>query len=108
LSDVPSIDAEELARWQAAARPFTLLDVREADEVEYASIPGSTHIPMRDVRARIAEIQSGLPIVVVCHFGERSAHVARALIAAGIPDVYNLAGGIDAYSLSVDPSVPRY
>lgn len=108
LAEVPEIDVAELARWRASDKAFTLLDVREDDEVAYASIPGSTHIPMRDVRRRTSEIPGDAPVVVVCHVGARSEYVARALLATGHPEVYNLAGGIDAYSREVDPTIPRY
>ena len=105
---VDEIAPAELARWRASSKAFTLLDVREEDEVAFASIPGSTHIPMREIRRRLDELPAEEPIVVLCHAGVRSEYVVRALRAAGHPDVYNLAGGIDAYSREVDPSVPRY
>ena len=98
----------ELARWRASEKSFTLLDVRERDEFAYASIPGSLHIPMREIRRRSQEIPSDAPVVVLCHAGHRSEYVARALLATGHPEVYNLAGGIEAYSLQVDASIPRY
>ncbi|MBV8490961.1 MAG: sulfurtransferase [Candidatus Eremiobacteraeota bacterium] len=106
--DAPEISVDELAQWFESDKPFTLLDVREDDEFAFASIDGSMHVPMRQVRKRLGEIPKGKPIVVICHVGERSAYVARALIATGLPDVYNLAGGIDAYSAFIDPAIPRY
>ena len=60
--------------------------------------------------ARITEIDSppGVPIVVYCHHGVRSRMGAGAVVQAGYEEVYSLAGGIDAWSLEVDPQVPRY
>jgi rhodanese-related sulfurtransferase len=85
-----------------------LLDVRRDDEVRHAAIPGSLHIPMHELRGRLGDVPREKPVVVLCHLGERSLHVTRFLIAAGMNDVYNLEGGIDAYSRGVDPSIPRY
>lgn len=85
-----------------------LLDVREPDERETAAIEPSLHIPMRDVPARLSEIPRNRTVVVYCHGGTRSAMIAGFLEAHGYPDVANLSGGIDAWSLRVDPKVPRY
>lgn len=97
----------------AAAHPGTvLLDVREPWEVALARIelPGTTalNIPMQQVPARLAEIGSAQPVVCICHHGARSAQVVAFLQRQGLEDVYNLAGGLDAWSLQVDPAVPRY
>lgn len=88
--------------------PPLLLDVREPDEREAAAIEPSLHIPMRDVPSRLAEIPKEREIVVYCHGGTRSAMIAGYLEARGYSDVANLAGGIDAWSLRVNPKVPRY
>ena len=57
---------------------------------------------------RSAAVGSGRPLIVYCHHGVRSLATARWLVAQGIPDVANLEGGIDAWSRTVDPAVPRY
>jgi rhodanese-related sulfurtransferase len=85
-----------------------ILDVREMDEVEMAPFPCATHIPMGEVPARLSELDPEREIVVVCHHGIRSAQVAGYLSATGFELVLNLTGGIDAWSVSVDPTVPRY
>ncbi|MEW6268292.1 MAG: rhodanese-like domain-containing protein [Thermodesulfobacteriota bacterium] len=95
------------ARLDAGDVPV-VLDVREPEEVALARLPGALHIPMQDVPARLGELDREQEIVVVCHHGMRSAHVAGFLEQQGFPRVRNLAGGIDAWSLFVDPSVPRY
>ena len=102
------ISVEELAAWMTAGRPFTLLDVREDHEIKAASLPGAVHIPMRDVPARAAELPRSQPVVVVCHHGGRSERVTGFLKMQGFEHAVNLDGGIDAWSLRVDPSVPRY
>ncbi len=99
----------EIAR-ERTERPeaIVLLDVREPDERETAAILPSIHIPMREVASRLAEIPRDKEIVVYCHGGMRSAMVAAFLEGKGFAHVTNLAGGIDAWSRRVDPSVPRY
>jgi len=85
-----------------------ILDVREEQEVALAPFPGAVHIPMAEVPARLSELNAGREIVVVCHHGIRSAQVAGYLSSVGFERVLNLAGGTDAWSLSVDPALPRY
>lgn len=87
---------------------MVLLDVRETPERSFCAIDGSLHIPMAEVPVRLAELNADEPIVVVCHHGVRSFQVAHYLKANGFENVYNLAGGIDQWSLTVDPTVPRY
>lgn len=102
------ISVEELAQWRASGRRFTLLDIREPYELAAASLPNALHIPMRDIPARLDELEPDADIAVLCHHGGRSEHVARFLNARGFERVHNVDGGIEAYSLRIDPSVPRY
>lgn len=102
------ITVEELARWRASGKSFVLLDVREPVEVRAASLPQSVHIPMREIPARMHELDQAAEIAVLCHHGGRSARVAQFLAMQGFTRVYNVSGGIDAYSKRVDPAVPRY
>ena len=87
---------------------FTLLDVREPWEYEKARIAGSTFIPMREIPARIAEVDEDKELVALCHHGGRSMQVAMFLEKQGFKRVHNLVGGIDAWSRTVDPAVPLY
>ncbi len=87
---------------------FVLLDCREAMELEIARIEGALHIPMGEIPTRIAELDRNREIIVVCHHGNRSMRVSMFLKQEGFEKVKNLAGGIDAWSTSVDPKVPRY
>jgi len=102
------ITVEELKRRHDAGDDVVLLDVREPDEIETASIPWATVIAMREIPARLDEIPREKPVVVMCHHGARSERVAQFLEANGYQNPINLAGGIDAWAISVDPSVPRY
>jgi rhodanese-related sulfurtransferase len=107
-----SLHVEQLGRFVAAEPTALLLDVREPWEVALASIrlPGTPalDIPMNQVPGRLAEIDAAQPVVCICHHGMRSAQVVAFLLQRGYPRVYNLAGGIDAWSSHVDPAVPRY
>jgi rhodanese-related sulfurtransferase len=103
-----ALSVSELARWRKESEPFVLLDVREPDELRRASIDGALHIPMREVPARLNDLQPTARIAVLCHHGGRSEQVARFLSARGFSDVHNVAGGIDAYARQVDDSIPRY
>ena len=105
---IPSLTPAELAQWQQENRPLVLLDVREASEVAYCALPKHIHIPMPLVPLRHNELPDDCPIVVYCHHGIRSHQVALFLQHAGFDDVYNLQGGIDAWSQHIDPSLPRY
>ena len=85
-----------------------LLDVREAFELQVASVKGALHIPMGQIPARIGELDRAREIVCMCHHGMRSAGVAGYLIEQGFGKVVNLSGGISAWASEVDPSVPQY
>jgi len=87
---------------------FVLLDVREHPERAFCSIDPGVHMPMGEVPVRMAELDREKDIVVFCHHGMRSFQVAAFLKANGFTNVYNLDGGIDQWSLTVDPTVPRY
>ena len=102
------ITVEELAAWRCAGRDFILLDVREPHELQSAAIEGSHHIPMREVPVRLHELPIEKEIVVMCHHGGRSERVAAFLEAQGFDGAINLEGGINDWSLKVDPNVPRY
>jgi len=109
VRDMPGqITPTEVAQQLKAGRPLVLVDVREPAELALASIPNARHIPMNDIPARMHELDANAEIVVFCHHGMRSANVAEFLAQQGFTNVVNLTGGIDAWSLSVDPGVPRY
>jgi len=85
-----------------------LLDVRENNEFEYAHIKGSQHIPMDQIPDKLNEIDSDAACVVICHHGIRSQYVASFLVHSGFSNIYNLSGGIDAWSVECDNTVSRY
>ena len=104
------ITAGQLAAWLADAgrdKPL-LLDVREPWEWEAARIEGSQHMPMREVPARLGEIDPDREVVAICHHGGRSQQVAMFLEKNGFARIHNLQGGLDAWSRTIDPAVPVY
>jgi adenylyltransferase/sulfurtransferase len=107
---VPAISAAELARRRAGGDELLLLDVRDPDEFERARIEGATLVPLGELAERVDELAPwrGRAVVVHCHHGRRSELGARTLMDAGFEHVEHLDGGIEAWSLTVDPSVPRY
>ena len=109
--DVPlEIDVAEVSALQRSESDFLLLDVREPDEYATARIAGAVLVPMSQLRERIDELEPHRQrrIVVHCHHGGRSLQVVHALRERGFDQAQNMAGGIDAWSLQVDPQVPRY
>ena len=112
--------AQDLAPLCAGPVAPLLLDVREPWEFELAAIriegARTLHIPMNDIPARLAEIEALRsiespalrPVVCICHHGMRSAQVVAYLMRQGVSPVYNLAGGIEAWSTEVDAATPRY
>ena len=105
------LNVQDLQR-HCAAHQALLLDVREPWEVDTAALalPGvaTRHIPLSQLPDRLDELDPSQSIVCICHHGVRSRQVVAFLERQGFESVYNLAGGIDAWSALVDPTVPRY
>lgn len=85
-----------------------LIDVREPFEVETCRIAGASHIPLRQIPEHVGTLPKDKHLLIHCHHGGRSLRVTRFLRASGYDAVSNVAGGIDAWSVQIDPSVPRY
>jgi rhodanese-related sulfurtransferase len=91
----------------ATAKPL-LLDVREPWEYGICHIEGALSMPMQSVPARLGELDPGQEVVVICHHGVRSHHVARFLEHNGFTQVINLSGGVDGWAKEADPTMPLY
>ena len=105
------VTPEEVKRRLDASEKLHLIDVREPHEVVLARIEGAEPIPMRAVPGELKTLESradGGPLIVYCHHGVRSLHVVNWLREQGIEACQSMAGGIDAWSLRIDPGVPRY
>ncbi|WP_210480791.1 ThiF family adenylyltransferase [Naasia sp. SYSU D00948] len=101
------ITARELDDLLTDGAPVQLVDVREPWEAEIASLPGSKLLPLGTLADRVDELDPATTVVVYCHHGARSDRARNLLRSAGLP-VSHLQGGIDAWSRTVDPSLPRY
>lgn len=108
IKQIDPAELKALLDGPEAARPV-LLDVRTPHEAQLASLPGSVLIPLYELEAREEELEElrGKEVVVYCHHGIRSLHGAAFLELKGI-SAASLRGGIDLWSLTVDPRVPRY
>ncbi|WP_027269372.1 rhodanese-like domain-containing protein [Leptolyngbya sp. PCC 6406] len=107
------IDVETLAQVLATADPeVQLVDVREPQELELAAIAGFENLPLSQFAEWGDTIHSRLAAdretIVLCHHGMRSAQMCQWLLSQGFTAVKNVTGGIDVYSVRVDPAVPRY
>lgn len=85
-----------------------LVDVREPWEAQLCSIPGAKLIPMGSIPANLQQLDSDEDVICYCHHGMRSLDVANWLRAQGVAGAKSMAGGIDRWSVEVDPKVPRY
>jgi rhodanese-related sulfurtransferase len=102
--------ALDLAARLREGKPVVLVDVREDWERQIAHLPQDLHVPLHSLVARAGEIvpPAGGEVVIYCHAGVRSWMAAQYLEHIGLKDVISLAGGIDAWSVEVDSSLPRY
>jgi rhodanese-related sulfurtransferase len=103
------VTVEELKARIDAGEKFRLIDVREPSEHRAAKIEGSELKPLGQIVNWANELSDkGEEIVLHCHHGMRSDRACQYLAAQGFTNVKNLIGGIDEWSLKIDPSVPRY
>ena len=93
----------------ASDHPPLLLDVREPWEFQTAHIQASVIIPMNEIPGRAhQELDEEAPILVLCHHGARSLSVANWLRQQGFEKAQSISGGIDAWTMQIDPTIPRY
>lgn len=106
--DTAEVSVMEFAALRRGTEPPAVLDVREPHEFAIAHLPGSVLIPLRELPARLAEVEPRRDLVVLCHHGMRSLQAVELLRAAGFSRARSLAGGIDAWAAEQDPRLPRY
>ncbi len=105
----PEITPEDYIAQSAGPHPPLLLDVREPWEIATAALPNAKLIPMNEIPGRAhTELDPDAPIVVLCHHGARSLSVTMWLRNQGFDHAQSLIGGIDYWSRTIDPEVPRY
>jgi rhodanese-related sulfurtransferase len=106
---IKEITPREFVERRAGGAQLTLLDVREDWETTLAPVPADhLHIPMGQIADRLAELNPAQETVVICRSGGRSLQVAHFLSTRGFVSVYNLVGGILAWSRDLDPRIPQY
>ena len=99
-------DAKRLL--DTAADRVLLIDVREPHEVALCSIAGSLHIPMRQIPEQVGQLPADRHLLILCHVGGRSLRVTEFLRARGYATVSNVAGGIEAWAVQIEPGMARY
>jgi monothiol glutaredoxin len=104
---VREIEPGAVLEWQKAGVPFEFVDVRTPEERAKAVIPGSELMTLEEEQ-RLSRLPKDTTIVFTCHHGGRSLQAAQRFLEQGFTRVYNLRGGIDAWALQVDNSIPRY
>lgn len=106
---INQISVEELKKKLDGKEKIVLVDVREEDENRKCKIEGSLLIPLSKFQERFREaLKPDQEIIVHCHFGGRSQKASEFLVSQDFQNVSNLVGGIDAWSVKIDPKVPRY
>ncbi len=103
-----SISPTELAERLKNKEDFRFIDVRELHEYEISRIEQAELLPLTQFNEWIGRLDPSEEIVVMCHHGIRSANVCVFLVRNGFEKVWNLDGGIDAWTAEVDSNVPRY
>lgn len=102
------IEPHEAKKLLESGDGVLFVDVREPWEYQTARIEGSTLIPMREIPANLERFRAASEAVVFCHHGMRSLDAAAWLRRQGIDHVRSMSGGIDRWSIEIDPNVPRY
>jgi rhodanese-related sulfurtransferase len=106
---IADLTPQQFLERRARGEAMTLLDVRENWETQLAPVPQThVHIPMGQIADRVGELDPQATTVVICRSGGRSLQVAGFLASRGFGSVFNLAGGILAWSRDVDPKIPQY
>jgi rhodanese-related sulfurtransferase len=107
MNDLEILPSEVKQRLDRGEK-MMLIDVREPHEYAICHIEGAVLIPMGTIPANLQKLDSGEDVICFCHHGMRSMDVANWLRAQGVQSARSMAGGIDRWSLEIDPNVPRY
>lgn len=108
VTHIKTIDVVELKKMMDEKKPFQLIDCREPDEYEFCNIGGEL-MPMNDIVENVEKIRRDIPAIIMCRSGRRSADVVVELQQRfGFTNLYNLNGGILAWSREIDPNIPQY
>lgn len=105
------VSVDEVSAMMRRGEEFLLLDVRQPEEFAICKIEGATLVPLGELGQRLDDLRdlaNGRPVIAHCHHGVRSLTAAALLKQAGFENVRSMTGGIDAWSVKVDPKVARY
>jgi len=105
---IPETTVEDLKARLDRGDSFVLLDVREPFELEIASLPGALNIPLGELPGRLGELDPQAETLILCRSGGRSANALEFLRDSGFSNLWNVEGGINAWSRRIDPAVPLY
>ena len=107
MNQIQSISVQELAKIRKEKTPHQLIDVREIYEFDFCNIEGHL-IPLSEIESRSNEINKNQKVVMHCRSGQRSATAITLLKRKGFNNLYNLTGGILAWSNEIDSNIPKY
>lgn len=102
------ITVKEVNERLARGEKLFLVDVRDPWEYELCRIPGAKHIPLGSLPASLNALPDAEEVICYCHHGMRSLNAAAWLRQQGVENAKSLAGGIDRWSVEIDPQIPRY
>ena len=106
--NVPEITVTEVHAMREKGDSFTLLDIREKWESDLVTIEGSHFVTMEEVPSKLSDFDKEKPMVIYCHTGVRSAAVTSYFLEQGFLDVKSMTGGIHAWALQIDTTLPIY
>jgi rhodanese-related sulfurtransferase len=108
VSDDIETSVEALKALLSASAEVQLVDVRDGWELDVAALSGAVHIPLPQLPASLEALDAARPVVLLCHHGMRSLQAAIWLRQQGFDQATSVAGGIDAWSRLIDPTIPTY
>jgi rhodanese-related sulfurtransferase len=103
-----NLTVHELKEKYSSGKKFRLIDVRELSEFNLVRLDKSEHFPLDRLYLDLEKLPHDEELVVYCHHGHRSQRACMLLIQNGFKKVFNLKGGIDEFSINIDPKLKRY
>jgi adenylyltransferase/sulfurtransferase len=108
MDESPEVSVSEVAKKLCSDEAVVLIDVREPHEWNICAIDGAVFLRLRELPHRIEELDRSHQIVTYCHTGVRSLFAQQFLASAGFSNVRSMRGGIHAWAVEIDPTLPRY
>ncbi|MCK5809436.1 MAG: rhodanese [Cocleimonas sp.] len=102
------LTVSDLLNLRNSHQTYLLLDIRETEEIMVCTFPNSVHIRMHQIPSNWQTLPQDQQIIVFCHYGTRSRMVVEFLHQQGLTNAINLAGGIDAWAIEIEPTMERY